>query len=95
MQNPKNKQLALRKTMLALAIGALASNAHSATNTASAAKNAEDTIVVQESAASDLKAGGDTLVPAYLDGQIANGGRLGMLGPQTANDVPFNIIGYS
>ena len=95
MQNPKNKQLALRKTMLALAIGALASNAHSATNTASAAKNAEDTIVVQESAASDFKAGGDTLVPAYLDGQIANGGRLGMLGQQKAMDVPFNIIGYT
>lgn len=95
MQNPRNKQLALRKTMLALAIGALASNAHSATNTTSAAKNAEDTIVVQESAASDFKAGGDTLVPAYLDGQIANGGRLGMLGQQKAMDVPFNIIGYT
>ena len=95
MQNPKNKQLALRKTVLALAIGALASNAYSTTNNTSAAKSAEDTIVVQESAASDFKAGGDTLVPAYLDGQIANGGRLGMLGQQKAMDVPFNIIGYT
>lgn len=95
MQNPKNKQLALRKTMLALAIGALAGNAQSATTTTSGEKKAEDTIVVQENAASDFKAGGDTLVPAYLDGQIANGGRLGMLGQQKAMDVPFNIIGFT
>lgn len=95
MQNSKNKQLALRKTVLALAIGALAGNAYAATNTASGDKKAEDTIVVQESAASDFKAGGDTLVPAYLDGQIANGGRLGMLGQQKAMDVPFNIIGFT
>ncbi len=95
MQNPENKQLALRKTMLALAVGALSGNVYAATNNTSAAKSAEDTIVVQESAASDFKAGGDTLVPAYLDGQIANGGRLGMLGQQKAMDVPFNIIGYT
>lgn len=95
MQNPKNRQLALRKTVLALAIGALAGNAYSTTNTTSGEKKAEDTIVVQESAASDFKAGGDTLVPAYLDGQIANGGRLGMLGQQKAMDVPFNIIGFT
>jgi len=95
MQNPKNKQLALRKTMLAVTISALAVNAHAATNGTSSTKSAEDTIVVQESAASDFKAGGDTLVPAYLDGQIANGGRLGMLGQQKAMDVPFNIIGFT
>ena len=95
MQNPKNKQLALRKTVLALAIGALTGNAYAATNTTSGEKKAEDTIVVQESAASDFKAGGDTLVPAYLDGQIANGGRLGMLGQQKAMDVPFNVIGFT
>lgn len=95
MQNPKNTQLALRKTMLALAIGALAGNAYATTTNTSDTKSAEDTIVVQESAASDFKAGGDTPVPAYLDGQIANGGRLGMLGQQKAMDVPFNIIGFT
>lgn len=95
MQNPKNKQQVLRKTVLALAIGTLAGNAQSATTTAPAGKTAEDTIVVQESTATEFKPGGDTLVPAYLDGQIANGGRLGMLGQQKAMDVPFNVIGYT
>ncbi len=35
------------------------------------------------------------MVPAFLDGQIAHGGRLGMLGEQKAMDVPFNVIGYT
>ncbi len=35
------------------------------------------------------------MVPAYLDGQVAHGGRLGMLGEQKAMDVPFNVIGYT
>ncbi|STV95483.1 ferrichrome-iron receptor [Klebsiella michiganensis] len=52
-------------------------------------------MVVQAASASDFKAGGDLIVPAYLDGQIANGGRLGMLGEQNAMDVPFSIIGYT
>lgn len=43
----------------------------------------------------NFKAGGDQLVPAYLDGQIANGGRVGMLGEQDAKNVPFNVIGYT
>lgn len=43
----------------------------------------------------NFKPGGDQLVPAYLDGQIANGGRMGMLGEQRAQDVPFNIVGYT
>jgi iron complex outermembrane receptor protein len=52
-------------------------------------------MVVQAASASDFKAGGDLVVPAYLDGQMANGGRLGMLGEQNAMDVPFSIIGYT
>lgn len=91
MQNLKNTQRTLRKTVLALAIGALAGNAQAAPGQT----NTEDTIVVQGTAHSDFKAGGDTLVPAYLDGQIANGGRLGMLGQQNAMDVPFNVIGFT
>ncbi|WP_411704478.1 TonB-dependent receptor [Edaphovirga cremea] len=39
--------------------------------------------------------GGDQLIPAFLDGQIANGGRLGMLGEQNAADVPFSVIGFT
>ncbi len=34
-------------------------------------------------------------MPAFLDGQVANGGRMGMLGQQNAMDVPFNIISYT
>lgn len=43
----------------------------------------------------DFQPGGNELVPAYLDGQVANGGRLGMLGEQDARNVPFNVIGYT
>jgi iron complex outermembrane receptor protein len=50
---------------------------------------------VQAAPASDFKPGGDQLVPAFLDGQVANGGRMGMLGQQNAMDVPFNIISYT
>ena len=37
----------------------------------------------------DFQPGGDSLVPAYLDGHIAYGGRIGVLGEQNAFDVPF------
>lgn len=43
----------------------------------------------------NFRSGGDELVPAYLDGQIANGGRVGFLGQQNARDVPFNVISYT
>ena len=86
-----NSTAPLHKTLLALAIGAVTHTA-AAENQAPAAT--EDTIVVQ-AAGSDFVAGGDRLVPAYLDGQVAHGGRLGMLGEQNAMDVPFNVIGYT
>ncbi|WP_426445124.1 TonB-dependent receptor [Siccibacter colletis] len=55
----------------------------------------DDTITVTASPDAAFRAGGDELVPAYLDGQVANGGRLGGLGEQDANNVPFNVIGYT
>ena len=79
----------MNKTLLALAVGAVT---HSAI---AADPKKEDTIVVQSSPASDFRPGGDQLVPAFLDGQVANGGRMGMLGQQSAMDVPFNIISYT
>ena len=79
----------MHKTLLALAVGAVT---HSA---CAAAPQKEDTLVVQSTPASDLNPGGDQLVPAFLDGQVANGGRMGMLGQQNAMDVPFNIISYT
>lgn len=55
-----------------------------------------DTVVVNATPPdSQFNAGSNDLVPAYLDGQIANGGRLGVLGEQKAEDVPFSIIGYT
>ena len=84
----------LRKTLLALTIGAIAQGA-AAADDASAGKKNEEVMVVQASEGGDFKAGGDLVVPAFLDGQIAHGGRLGMLGEQKAMDVPFNVIGYT
>lgn len=79
----------MHKTLLALAVGAV-------THAALAAEaKPEDTMVVQSATGSDFTPGGDQLVPAFLDGQVANGGRLGMLGQQNAMDVPFNIISYT
>lgn len=43
----------------------------------------------------DFQPGGDSLVPVYLDGHIAYGDRLGMLGEQNTFDVPFNVIGHT
>lgn len=79
----------MHKTLLALAVSTV-------THAALAADaKPEDTMVVQSAAGSDFKPGGDQLVPAFLDGQVANGGRMGMLGQQNAMDVPFNIISYT
>ena len=38
---------------------------------------------------------GDTLPPAAPGGQIARGGRLGVLGEQDAADVPFSVTSYT
>ena len=95
MKNTTNPQHPLRKTLLALAIGTFAHPAAAATTDTNTTKSQEETIVVQGTQNSDFKPGGDALVPAYLDGQIAHGGRMGMLGEQKAMDVPFNVIGYT
>jgi iron complex outermembrane receptor protein len=89
MQN--SNTIAFRKTLVALAIGAVS---HSAV-AAEPSTKAEETMVVQATEGSDFKPGGDQLVPAFLDGQIAHGGRMGMFGEQNAMDVPFNVIGYT
>lgn len=55
----------------------------------------KDTMTVVARPEDSFRAGGDALVPAYLDGQIANGGRVGFLGQQNARDVPFNVVSYT
>ena len=66
-----------------------------AADAAAAKQPGEETLIVEANETSDFKSGGDLVVPAFLDGQIAHGGRLGMLGEQKAMDVPFNVIGYT
>ncbi len=39
--------------------------------------------------------GGDGPPPAYAGGQIATGGRLGVLGEKNAANVPFSVISYT
>ena len=95
MRKTLGKNFMLRKSMIAVAIGAFTQASHAASNDTTTQKNQEDTIVVQANADSAFKPGGNELVPAYMDGQIAHGGRLGMLGEQKAMDVPFNVIGYT
>lgn len=83
-----------RLTLLAAVIGSVTSPAFAAESTKKSPAT-DDTMTVVAKPDDNFKAGGDQLVPAYLDGQIANGGRLGMLGEQEAKNVPFNVIGYT
>lgn len=88
--------------MIGAALGTLSAPLMAADETAVATKDAAkpaaakggDTITVvgtQET----FRAGGNDLIPTYLDGQVANGGRIGFLGQQDARNVPFNVIGYT
>lgn len=61
------------------------------TNTSSAS----NTLVVRAKPNADTTNNGQDPVPAFLDGGIANGARLGALGEQKALDVPFNVISYT
>lgn len=87
-----------RLSLLAALISTATAPALAATTDNTASKKSstpEETMTVVAKPDDNFKAGGDQLVPAYLDGQIANGGRLGMLGEQDAKNVPFNVIGYT
>lgn len=55
----------------------------------------DNTLVVRAKPNSDTTNNGQDPVPAFLDGGIANGARLGVLGEQKALDVPFNVISYT
>ncbi|QKJ86726.1 TonB-dependent receptor [Paramixta manurensis] len=96
-----------KPTLIALLVSAAVLPAAAATNatTNATTTNAttapgqpaqhEETMTVVATPENDFKPGGDQLVPAYLDGQVAHGGRLGMMGEQKAMDVPFNVIGFT
>ncbi|WP_456268572.1 TonB-dependent receptor [Kushneria sp. AK178] len=51
-----------------------------------------DTITVTSTA---IETAGNMPPPAYAGGQVAQGGRLGILGEQDAMNVPFSVIGYT
>lgn len=87
----------LKPTLLAVMVsaGCLPVMAATTNTTTSNATTEQPTLTVTATPQSDFKAGGDQLVPAFLDGQVAHGGRMGMLGEQKAMDVPFNVIGFT
>ncbi|SPJ32152.1 TonB-dependent receptor [Kushneria phyllosphaerae] len=51
-----------------------------------------DTLTVTSTA---IETAGNTPPPTYAGGQVAAGGRLGILGEQDAMNVPFNVISYT
>ncbi|CNK18559.1 ferrichrome receptor protein [Yersinia frederiksenii] len=97
--------------MIGAALGTLSASSWAATITNTAADSVKKTSPVANSAQADeakktdtitvvgtqdtFRAGGNDLIPTYLDGQVANGGRIGFLGQQDARNVPFNVIGYT
>lgn len=109
--NQKRHAPRLLCVMIGAALGTLSASSWAATTTADAAENVKktsavaDTAKVDESQKTDtitvvgtqdtFRAGGNDLIPTYLDGQVANGGRIGFLGQQDARNVPFNVISYT
>ncbi|VDY62643.1 TonB-dependent receptor [Shimwellia blattae] len=99
MRTNPSSAMRVKPRLLAVLISSATFPAVAATASADAsqARPNEETVVVTAApdASDTFTAGGDQLVPAFLDGQIANGGRMGMLGEQKAMDVPFSVIGYT
>ncbi|CRY26316.1 TonB-dependent receptor [Yersinia enterocolitica] len=97
--------------MIGAALGTLSASSWAAAATDSTAENAKKTSATAATAKAEdsktndtitvvgaqetFRAGGNDLIPTYLDGQVANGGRIGFLGQQDARNVPFNVIGYT
>lgn len=79
--------------VISAALGMLALPALAATPQTTPAKDG-DTITVSATPQT-FTPGGNDAVPAYLDGQIANGARLGILGEQDAMNVPFNVVSFT
>jgi iron complex outermembrane receptor protein len=84
----------LRPRLLAVLLSAAAFPTFAASGDAAGSAK-EETITVTATPEETFRAGGDEPVPAWLDGPVANGARLGLLGEQEAGKVPFNIIGYT
>lgn len=85
----------LRRSPIAIAALLVASGVHAQqaadATTAAASEQTLGTIVVNASA----DASADGLSKPYAGGQVARGGRAGILGTQDNMDVPFNITSYT
>lgn len=84
-----------RLKLLTAAIATAALPTMAAEQNTAATDRDEQTLTVVATPDATFAPGGDSLVPAYLDGQMANGGRMGMLGEQDARNVPFNVVSYT
>lgn len=79
-------------SQIALAcLAAASAGAQAQTNTAPADETVMQTVVI--SASADASAQG--LPPAYAGGQVARGGRMGLLGNVDMMDAPFNATNYT
>jgi len=87
--------LAFRRSALSAAVALLAATqAHAqAVAAPAAAASAVDTQEVVIHASADASAGG--LKAPYAGGQVARGGRVGILGSQDVMDTPFSITNYT
>jgi iron complex outermembrane receptor protein len=82
--------IALGALLLACASAAAQSNAESTAQPADVAQGMSTVVV---SASADASAQG--LPSAYAGGQVARGGRIGLLGNQDIMDTPFNVTSYT
>jgi iron complex outermembrane receptor protein len=83
-----------RRSVLSAAVALLAAGqVHSQAMAPTAAASGVETQEVVVRASADASAGG--LKAPYAGGQVAHGGRVGVLGSQDVMDTPFNITNYT
>ena len=85
----KNRNLAIKPLVIFLAYALSAMSAQGEDKSASEADSLPE-VSVKAKAANP-----DALPEAYAGGQVARGGRLGVLGNQDIMDVPFNMTSYT
>lgn len=83
-------RLISRRTLVAAAIGMVP-----VTSPVWAQSSEDDTQLEAIVVSDERTAEGDTPAPAYAGGQVAAGGRAGILGEQEASDVPFSVISFT
>ncbi|MGM8849771.1 TonB-dependent receptor [Salinicola halophyticus] len=90
--SPENRRLFGRLAFVAVTMGAPPLINASWAQSASGESQSLETVTVTSQA---ILTQGDTPPPAYAGGQVAAGGRIGVLGEQDTMDVPFNVISYT